>query len=63
MIGGGALKIDPTNIEFIINWIVPTNVTEPRSFDGETHFLWNFIAYFSVISTPLHAITTSGKSF
>jgi hypothetical protein len=32
VIGGGDLKIDPTNMETIMKWQVPANVTEVRSF-------------------------------
>jgi hypothetical protein len=58
VIGGGELKIDPTKMEAIIKWPVPTNVTEVRSFVGETQYLQKFIASFSVVVAPLHAITT-----
>ena len=42
---------------------MPTNVTKVRSFIGAKQYLRKFIASFSVVATPLHAITTSGKSF
>jgi hypothetical protein len=35
VIGGGELKIDPTNMETIMKWKLPTNFTEVRSFFGE----------------------------
>jgi hypothetical protein len=50
-------------MEAIMKWPVPTNSTEVRSFVGETQYLWKFIASFSAIVAPLHAITSSGKSF
>jgi hypothetical protein len=63
VIGGGELKIDPTKIEAILKWPTPTNVIEVRSFVGASQYLRKFIASFLVMETPLHAITTSGKSF
>jgi hypothetical protein len=55
VIGGGELKIDPTKMEAIIKWPVPTNVTEVRSFVGGTQYLWKFIAFFSgSCTTPCH---------
>jgi hypothetical protein len=63
VIGGGELKIDPTKMEDIIKWTVPTNVTFFRSFVGETSYLRKFIASFSVVAAPLHAITSNGKIF
>jgi hypothetical protein len=63
VIGGGELKIDPTKMEAIMKWSIPTNVTEVRSFVGAVQYLRKFIASFSAVVTPLHAITASGKSF
>jgi len=63
VIGRGELKIDPSKIEAIMKWPMPTNVIEVRSFIGEAQYLRKFIALFSVVATLLHAITTSGKSF
>jgi hypothetical protein len=39
VINGGELKINPTNMEAIIKWSVPTNVIEVRSFVGTTLYL------------------------
>lgn len=63
MIGGGELKIDPTKMEAIMKWSVPTNVFEVRSFIGVAQYLRKFITSFSVLVAPLHAIITSAKSF
>jgi hypothetical protein len=63
VIGGGELNIDPTKMEAIMKWPVPINVTEFRSFFGETQYLQKFIASFLAVAAPLHTITMSGKSF
>jgi len=63
VIGEGELKIDPMKMEAIIKWQVPTNLIEVGSFVGETQYLREFIASFSVVVVPLHAITTIGRSF
>jgi len=63
VIGGGELKVDPSKMEAIMKWPVPTNVSEVSTFIGATQYLRKFIASFSVIATPLHVVTTSGKSF
>ena len=34
VIGGGEFKIDPSKMEAIMKWSVPTNFTEVRSFTG-----------------------------
>ena len=63
VIGGGELKIDPSNMEVIMKWLVTKNVTKVMSFIGAPQYLRRFIPSFSRLSTPLHAIKTSGKSF
>ena len=63
VIGGEEMKIDPTKMETIMKWLVPTNVSKNNSFIGETQYLTNFIASFLAVATPLHNITMSGKSF
>jgi hypothetical protein len=35
IVGGGQLKIDPFNIDVILNWPEPKNVTKIQSFLGE----------------------------
>jgi len=63
MIGGGELKIDPVNMEAIIKFPLPTNVTKVRILVGVVKYLQKFITSFLIVSAPLHAIKTSGKSF
>eukprot|EP00253_Pinus_taeda_P014534 PITA_14534 len=62
VIGGGDLEIDPSKMEAIMKWSMPTNVYEVKSFIGATQYLRKSLASFSVVETPLHAITISDKS-
>lgn len=62
VIGGGELKTDSSKMEAIMKWLVPTNVSEVESFIGPAQYQRKFIASFSAVAAPLHAITTSGKS-
>jgi hypothetical protein len=57
------LKIDLAKMEAIMKWSAPTIFIEVRIFVRETHYLQNFIASFLAVIAPLHAITTSCKSF
>jgi len=43
--------------------LVPTNVTEFRSFFRETQYFRNFIASFSMATAQLHAIIVNGNIF
>jgi hypothetical protein len=61
--GGGELKIDPSKVKVILEWPKPNNVTEVRSFLGETQYWRKFIANFSSIAAPLNVVTSVKKVF
>ena len=50
------VKVDPTKIEAIRNWPVPTNVTELRGFIGLCSYYRKFIRSFAKIARPLHSL-------
>ena len=63
IVGGGELKIDPSKVEVIVNWPKPKSTTQVRSFLGATQYWRKFIANFSLIVAPLHALTRLNKVF
>jgi hypothetical protein len=63
IVGGGELKIDPPKVKVILEWSRPSNVTEVRIFLGATQYWRNFIANFSSIAAPLHAVTSVKQGF
>jgi hypothetical protein len=63
VIGGVKLKIDLSNMEAIMKWLVPINCTKVWSFVGETRYLQKFIASFLAVVAPLHAIIVGSRSF
>lgn len=63
VIGGGEMKIDPSNMEAIMECLVATTISEVGSMIREEKYLRKFIASISVVATLLHSITTSGKIF
>jgi hypothetical protein len=63
IVGGGELKIDPSKVEAIMKWPKPNNVTEVRSFLGVVQYWRKFIANFSFIASPLHALTSTKQVF
>jgi hypothetical protein len=63
IVGGGELKIDPSKVKVILEWPKPNNVTEVRSFLGVAQYWRKFIANFSSIATPLHAVTSVKQVF
>eukprot|EP00253_Pinus_taeda_P002220 PITA_02220 len=60
---GGELKLDPSKVEVIVNWPKPKSATEVRSFLGAAQYWRKFIANFSLIAAPLHALTGLNKVF
>jgi hypothetical protein len=63
IVGGGELKIDPSKVKVILEWPKPNNVIEVRSFLGATQYWRKFIANFSSIAAPLHAVTSVKQVF
>jgi hypothetical protein len=63
IVGGGQLKIDPSNIHVIVNWPKTKSVTEIQGFIGEVQYWRSFISNFSLIETPLHALINVKNSF
>lgn len=46
-------QMDPKKVKVILEWTIPKNVTEVRSFYGLSSFYWSFIRNFSVIIAPI----------
>jgi hypothetical protein len=63
IVGGGELKIDPSKVKVILDWPKPNNVTEVRIFLGAAQYWRKFIANFSSIAGPLHAVTSIKQVF
>ena len=61
IVGGGELKIYPSKVEVILNLPMPKTVTKVRSVLGAAQYWRKFIANFSSIAAPLHALTSVKK--
>jgi hypothetical protein len=57
------IVVDPENIEAIIEWSVPKNVMEVRSFMGLAGYYRRFIAGFSRIAHPTTSLQRKEKKF
>ena len=58
IVGGGELKIDPSKVDVIFNFPKPKTITEVKRFLGAAQYWRKFIANFSSITSPLHALTS-----
>ena len=57
------VEADPSKIAAIVDWPVPRNVTEVRSFVGLASYYRNFVPNFSMIAAPLFDLTKKGVPF
>ena len=63
VVGNGQLKVDPAKVECIVKWPKPSTVTKVKSFLGAVQYWRKFIANFSYIASPLHALTSTKATF
>ena len=63
VVGGGQVKVDPSKVEFILNWPKPTTIIEMGSFLEVGQYYKKNIANFSYITSPLHAFQVGISSF
>ncbi|XP_021889588.1 uncharacterized protein LOC110808405 [Carica papaya] len=60
---GEGVYVDPSKVEIVINWNLPTNVVEVHSFLGFASYYWQFIDGFSKIDALLTSLTKKGEPF
>ena len=63
VISRDGITVDPSKIEAVVNWAVPTNVSEVRSFLGLAGYYRRFVEGFSSIATPLTRLTRKHAKF
>jgi len=63
MISKDGIAVDPDKIKAIINWHVPRDVSNVRSFIGITSYYRKFIEGFSKIAYPITSLKKKGKKY
>jgi len=54
---------DPDKIQAVVDWPVPTSVTETRSYVGLASYYRRFVPNFAKLAAPLHALTRKDVKF
>jgi hypothetical protein len=63
IISNGEISMDPAKVKEIMEWRVPTTVTEIRSFLGLARYYQRFIEGFSKIAKPMTSLLEKGREF
>jgi hypothetical protein len=63
IISDGGISVDPAKVKEIMEWRVPTTVTEIRSFLGLAGYYRKFIEGFSKIAKPMTSLLEKGREF
>jgi hypothetical protein len=63
VISVGGVSVDPGKVRDMLNWKLPTNISEIRSFLGLVGYYRRFIQDFSKIAKPMTRLLEKGKVF
>ena len=61
IISNGGISVDPAKVKEIMEWRVPTTVTEIRSFLGLAGYNSRFIEGFDKIAKPMTSLLEKGR--
>jgi hypothetical protein len=63
IISKGGISMDPSKVQDVLSWNVPTSVDDIQSFLGLSGYYQRFIKEFSKISKPMTELLEKDKKF
>ena len=63
IVSAEGIRVDPANIEAVVSWKPPRNVTKVRSFLGLVGYYQRFVKEFPVIASSLTKLLHKGVNF
>ncbi|XP_052484897.1 uncharacterized mitochondrial protein AtMg00860-like [Gossypium raimondii] len=63
IVSADGIRVDPSKVAAVVNWKVPKNVTEVRSFLGLAGYYCRFVKDFSMITLPLTRLLQKNVEF
>jgi hypothetical protein len=63
IISKGGISVDPSKIQDMLNWNVPTSVGDIRCFLGLASYYWRFIEGFLKVTKPMTELLKNEKKF
>ena len=63
IISNGGISVDPAKVKEIVEWSIPSTVTEIRSFLGLAGYYRRFNEGFSKIAKPMTSLLEKGREF
>ncbi|KAG8471689.1 hypothetical protein CXB51_036643 [Gossypium anomalum] len=63
IVSAEGIRVDPSKVSAVVNWKIPKNITEVRSFLGLAGYYCRFVKNFSMIASPMTRLLQKNVEF